>query len=281
MKHLIESIRSAKNMSQEEFASILGTTTSTIDDWESGKSEPDFSAQVKLHTLCKDGKINVSQPILDNRTYKPKGNDIVLYHGSKKGINGEIAPISREKCDFGRGFYMGTDVLQALTLICNEENPRFYTVKLDLTGLKVLKVDINMDWAMLIAYHRGEMEDAEGTPIYEKYANMSKDYDVVVGYIANNRMYTVLSSFFNGTLTDVALIHCLSALNLGKQYVAISQKACKQIEILKEETLSQLELALLRDMSAERRVEGVKIAKKIEIEYRREGRYFDELLRGD
>lgn len=82
-------------------------------------------------------------------------------------------------------------------------------------------------------------------------------------------------------MTDVALIHCLSALNLGKQYVAISQKACKQIEILKEETLSQLELALLRDMSAKRRGEGVKIAKKIEIGYRREGRYFDELLRED
>ena len=106
-------------------------------------------------------------------------------------------------------------------------------------------------------------------------------YDVIIGYIANDRMYTELSRFFNKTLTDVALIHCLSALDLGKQYVAISEKACKQIKILKEEALSQLELALLKDMSAKRRKEGIALAEEIEIKYRREGRYFDEILRGE
>ena len=97
------------------------------------------------------------------------------------------------------------------------------------------------------------MESAKGTAIYEKYAHMADGYDVIVGYIANDRMYTELSRFFNKTLTDVALINCLSALDLGKQYVAISEKACKQIKVLKEEPLSQLELALLKDMSAQRR----------------------------
>ena len=37
-------------------------------------------------------------------------NEIVtLYHGSKSGIGGNIAPISRDRCDFGKGFYMGTE----------------------------------------------------------------------------------------------------------------------------------------------------------------------------
>ena len=30
-----------------------------------------------------------------------------LYHGSKSGLGGNIAPTSRDACDFGRGFYMG------------------------------------------------------------------------------------------------------------------------------------------------------------------------------
>ena len=34
---------------------------------------------------------------------------ITLYHGSKEGIQGDIAPVSRVRCDFGRRFYMGTD----------------------------------------------------------------------------------------------------------------------------------------------------------------------------
>ena len=138
-----------------------------------------------------------------------------------------------------------------------------------------------MDWAMLIAYYRKEMESAKGTPIYEKYAHMADGYDVIIGYIANDRMYTELSRFFNRTLTDVALINCLSALDLGKQYVAISEKACKQIKILKEEPLSQLELSLLKDMSAERRKEGIALAEEIEVKYRREGKFFDEILKGE
>ena len=42
---------------------------------------------------------------------------IILYHGSKSGINGPIAPISTDRCDFGKGFYMGTDRNQPLTLL--------------------------------------------------------------------------------------------------------------------------------------------------------------------
>ena len=281
MKDLIKAIRSAANMNQEQFASALGTTPLSINRWENGKTLPNRMAQTQLYNFCKERNIDVAQLIIETKTYANTDNKLVLYHGSKKGIDGEIAPISRSECDFGSGFYMGTNTLQPLTLVCNEDKPRFYTVELDLTGLKVLTVEIGMDWAMLIAYYRKEMESAKGTPIYEKYAHMADGYDVIIGYIANDRMYTELSRFFNKTLTDVALINCLSALDLGKQYVAISEKACKQIKILKEEPLSQLELSLLKDMSAERRKEGIALAEEIEVKYRREGKFFDEILKGE
>lgn len=281
MKDLIKAIRTAANMNQEQFASSLGTTPLSINRWENGKTLPNRMAQTQLYNFCKERSIDVAKLIVDTKAYADTDNKLILYHGSKKGITGDVAPISREECDFGRGFYMGTSTLQPLTLICNEDKPKFYAVELDLTGLKVLTVDVGMDWAMLIAYHRKEMESAQGTAVYEKYAHMADGYDVIIGYIANDRMYTELFRFFNKTLTDVALIHCLSALDLGKQYVAISEKACRQIRILKEEPLSPLELALLKDMSAERRKEGVALAEEIEVKYRREGKFFDEILRGE
>lgn len=280
MKELIKAIRSAANMNQEQFASALGTTPLSINRWENGKTLPNRMAQTHLYNFCKERMIDVVQLIIDAKAYSDD-NKIVLYHGSKKGINGEIAPISRHECDFGKGFYMGTTPLQPLTLICNEDKPKFYAVELDMTDLKVMTVDVGIDWAMLIAYYRKEMESVKGTPVYEKYAHMADGYDVIIGYIANDRMYTELSRFFNRTLTDTALINCLSALDLGKQYVAVSEKACKQIKVLKEDSLSQLELALLKDMSAERRKEGIALAEEIEIKYRREGKYFDEILRGE
>lgn len=61
---------------------------------------------------------------------------ITLYHGSKSGISGTIAPISREHCDFGKGFYMGTDRTQPLTLICNFPNAKIYTLSVNLSELK-------------------------------------------------------------------------------------------------------------------------------------------------
>ena len=281
MKELIKAIRSAANMNQEQFASALGTTPLSINRWENGKTMPNRMAQTQLYNFCKERELDVVEIIVNAKEYTDENNKLVLYHGSKKGIDGDIAPISRGECDFGKGFYMGTTTLQPLTLVCNEDKPKFYAVELDMTDLKVLTVDIGMDWAMLIAYYRKEMESAKGTPVYEKYAHMADGYDLIIGYIANDRMYTELSRFFNRTLTDVALINCLSALDLGKQYVAISEKACKQIKVLKEYPLSQLELALLKDMSAERRKEGIALAEEIEIKYHREGKYFDEILRGE
>ena len=281
MKDLIKAIRAAVNMNQEQFASALGTTTLSINRWENGKTLPNRMAQTQIYNFCRERAIDVAELIVNTKVYTDNDNRMVLYHGSKKGIDGEISPISRSECDFGKGFYMGTNTLQPLTLVCNEEKPKFYTVELDMTGLKVLTVEIGMDWAMLIAYYRKEMESAKGTPIYEKYAHMADGYDVIIGYIANDRMYTELSRFFNKTLTDVALINCLSALDLGKQYVAISDRACKQIKVIKEETLSQLELALLKDMSAKRRREGIALAEEIEVKYRRAGKFFDEILKGE
>lgn len=281
MKELIKAIRTAANMNQEQFSSALGTTPLSINRWENGKTLPNRMAQTQLYNFCKERAIDVARLIIETKAYADTDNKLVLYHGSKKGIDGEIAPISRGECDFGRGFYMGTNTLQPLTLVCNEDKPKFYTVELDMTDLKVLTVDIGMDWAMLIAYYRKEMESAKGTFVYEKYAHMADGYDVIIGYIANDRMYIELSRFFSKTLTDVALLNCLSALDLGKQYVAVTEKACKQIKILKEDPLSQLELSLLKDMSAGRRKEGIALAEKIEIKYRREGKFFDEILKGE
>lgn len=281
MKELIREIRQKVGMSQEQFADALGTTVLSINRWENGKNLPTKMAQKHLASFCKEYHVPLAEMVIRSVEFPNDDDRLILYHGSKNGLIGSIAPVSRAECDFGRGFYMGTSTIQPLTLICAETSPVFYTVELDLTGLKVLSVDLDMDWAMLIAYHRKEMETAKGTALYEKYASFAAEYDIITGYIANDRMYTELASFFNGTLTDTALIHCLSALELGKQYVAVTEKACRQIRILKEKKLSMLELSALMDLSVARRKEGVALAKEIEVKYRREGRFFDEILRGD
>lgn len=207
------------------------------------------------------------------------GNSMILYHGSKSGIKGNIAPISRDKCDFGKGFYMGTERTQPLTLICNYPKARLYTVKIDLSGLRILSIDVGIEWALLIAYNRGKMEGIKASSIYKHYEKMSRGYDLIIDSIANDRMFVVLDRFFNGDITDVALINSLSVLKLGKQYVALTEKACEQIIIVDEYVLSGEEREILKQENLQNRAKGVAMAEEICRKYRREGRYFDELIK--
>jgi len=279
MKELIKKIRELAKINQEQFAKAIGTTPVSINRWENGKTTPNRMAQKQIYEFCLANNIDVASEIVRGFEYK-NDNSLIVYHGSRNGIKGDIAPISREECDFGKAFYMGTNALQPLTLVCVEKSPKFYAIEPDLNGLKTIKIGIDMDWAMIIAYYRKQMENARGTAIYEKYAHFLDGYDLVIGYIANDRMYTELTNFFEGNITDVALLKCLSALDLGMQYVALTTKACKQMKILSERTIEPLELSVLQDMSAKRRKEGVELADNIVKKYRREGKYFDEILGG-
>lgn len=209
---------------------------------------------------------------------KVSEDSILLYHGSKSGLTGSIAPISRKHCDFGAGFYMGTQPEQVLTLICDFPKAKFYLLSVKTSNIKILELPANIEWAMLIAYHRGRMDKIKGTAFYEKYCTYFDQYDMVIGNIANDKMFQVLDDFFVGNITDIALINCLAALNLGKQYVAITQRGCDAIQIEQEIPISISERKLLQDLSEKNRTKGISLANEIYKKYRRSGKYFDEIL---
>ena len=283
MKDLIKSIRSAANMNQEQFATALGTTPLSINRWENGKTLPNRMAQTHLYNFCLENGISLYQTILDKikaeaETIELEEGRVLLYHGSKAGIVGEIAPRSREMCDFGKGFYMGTEPGQPLTLICDFEKSKFYIVSIDTRELNSIEIKADLDWAMLVAFHRGRMDKIKGTAFYDKYSRIDAGKDLVIGSIANDRMFYVLDNFFLGNITDAALVNSLSALKLGKQYVATTEKACASVRVEKEIPLSMLERRFLQDESEVNRQKGITLANDICKNYRREGKFFDEIL---
>lgn len=283
MRKLIKSIREYMGLSQTEFADKIGVTFATVNRWENGRAIPTKLAQSTLYEYCKGHGVPVYQMILekikaDADAVSLDGDRILLYHGSKSGIVGEIAPKSREMCDFGKGFYMGTDPGQPLTLICDFEKSKFYVVSVDMKNLDTIEIKAELDWAMLVAYHRGRMEQIKGTALYDKYSRIDAGKDIVIGSIANDRMFYVLDNFFTGVITDMALVNSLSALKLGKQYVATTEKACTAVRIEKEISLSLLERRFLQDESDANRQKGVSLANDICKNYRRDGKFFDEIL---
>lgn len=283
MQKLIKQIRAYLNISQTEFAEQLNVTFQTVNRWENGRATPNKLAQSKMFDFCKEKHVPVYDMTLkriaeESEAIKLDTDRVLLYHGSKSGIEGPIEPKSRKQCDFGKGFYMGTDPGQALTLICDYEKSKFYIVSVSVDKLAHIEVPADIDWAMLVAYHRGKMEKINGTSFYNKYRAMTLNKDLIIGSIANDRMFFVIDNFFVGNVTDMALINSLSALQLGKQYVAVSQKGCDAVHIEAEVELSYLERLFMKEVAEENRARGISLANDICKNYRREGMFFDEIL---
>ena len=200
-------------------------------------------------------------------------NTLHLYHGRKNRLKGKIQPLSRDLCDFGKGFYMGTETRQPQTLICNYENATMYELELNTTNLIIKDIPLNLDWALFVAFNRGRLTKELSPKLYQKYSEYKRNVDIFKGYIANDRMFVVLDRFFDGEITDKALVECLSALKLGQQYVAITQKACDAISIINEKKLTVSEKTKLITQSEENRNLGISLANEICRKYRPCRRY--------
>ena len=177
-----------------------------------------------------------------------------LFHGSRSGIAGEIAPISRPECDFGKGFYMGTESSQPLTLICRSEAPVLYTCSFDLSGLRAYRFAPTIDWALFIAYCRKRMPVKFRRLFAREYEPILRGNDVIFGKIANDKMFYVLDFFFDNLASDTAVEKCLSALNLGDQYCAKTVKACRAVSILDQRLIGSGECRKLQERLERQRV---------------------------
>ena len=283
MQELLKKIREYINYSQTEMADELGVSFATINRWENGHAIPNNLAQDKIYNFCLKKSIPLYDFIIQNindisNNIKLENNRILLFHGSKLGIEGKIEPKSRNACDFGKGFYMGSEPSQSLTLICDFPKSKFYIVSIDKNDLNTIEIETDIKWAMVVAYNRGRMDKIKDSQLYNFYKNYLLNKDLVIGNIADDRMFNVIDDFFEGMITDKALVSSLSALKFGKQYVMLTQKGCDRVRIEKEISLSYLERKCLQKISIENRLKGVNLANDICKNYRREGYFFDELL---
>ena len=212
---------------------------------------------------------------------------IRLYHGSKKGIQGNIRPdTSRGECDFGCGFYTGDKPDQPRGLIAAWPGHRFYVLDCNLAGLNVKKFGEDyveqMDWALFIAYNRGKIDKETYPALAKRYEAYNRDYDVIAGLIANDKMYQIIDEFFNMNVCDRGFLEALTRVKLGSQYVFKTVKACsdKHIKIVDEKKLSDAELKTAVAQEKNRKIQTADIVPQIKVKYRhaRDVKYFDEIL---
>jgi len=134
------------------------------------------------------------------------------------------------------------------------------------------------EWALYIAYCRGKCEPFKGTALYERIAHLGEGKDVLVGKIANDRMFMVLTDFFEGSITDRAMLASLEVLNLGSQYCLKTARACANVRVADVREVSATECSSLQVKSENQRLRAMELTAGIYRKYRRDGYFFDEFF---
>lgn len=205
---------------------------------------------------------------------------IILHHGSKGGIKGKISPISRDNCDFGQGFYTGSFDKQVKSLVSSHEKPFYYKLALDLSKFDKDKILIlkDDDWLYYVLFCRKKLESISHLDKYSYYQNLAKDKDLIIGVIADDNMNNTIRNFMENNITDVVAKETLSAINYGIQYVAKTQFACDQFEILQESLITGKHLLEMSEFAKQRSAEGKNIEKQKKIQFFGKGNLFDNIL---
>jgi transcriptional regulator with XRE-family HTH domain len=268
--------------SDELLAQKIGVTRATISRWlERDEQITDKNLEAVYESFFKEGvRLNQIKGQLFTEEYSGD-NNVVLFHGAKNNIEGSLTlDKSRDNNDFGKGFYCGESLEQSAMFVSNYPTSSLYIVKFNAApDLKCAKFKVDRDWMLTIAYFRKRIKEYADHPIVKRLAQKLADIDYIVAPIADNRMYEIIDEFIDGEITDVQCQHCLSATNLGFQYVFVTEKALKNVSILRHCYLCPTEKKFYLDKRIDENKVGndkVKVAKR---QYRGEGLYIDQILK--
>lgn len=276
----IKTIREVFNLTQSTFAEKIGLSRSNIIRYEKGEIVPHKSALEKIYSFAyeNDLKVNKAKEML---YLDKKGEKLFLIHGAKNAIDGEIdhKHLKGTK-DFGAGFYLSESFDSAASWVAERSNGTCYCFYLNSKkDYKIKRLEVSRDWMYLILYYRGAFSNYALNQEILDLVKEVESCDLIIAPIADNNMYETINSFAYGQISDEQCLHALSANNLGLQYVLKSKKACRDLEFVDRLYLCEAEKKKYLSKKYELASEG---RSKTEIainEFRRKGKYFDEIFK--
>ena len=151
----IESVLEITGMTIEELANELNITRATVSNW--------LNERVKISDRHLDAfysyayKKDICLNKIKEQFYREdmiKRNEVLLFHGAKTMIEGELSLGHNKKInDFGNGFYCGESLEQSVMFVATYPNSSLYMLKFNSTGLKKKEYKVDREWMLTIAYH--------------------------------------------------------------------------------------------------------------------------------
>lgn len=144
-----------------------------------------------------------------------------LYHGSTVAVESPDVTHSRGSLDFGPGFYLTSLESQArrwaLRKASFENAPTGiiseFELDLNEADFNVLRFETeNADWVEFVCQCR------RGEPVHA-------GYDVVIGGVADDRVYEAVSMYFKGLWDMETTLSALKFYDVNDQYCFLTQRA--------------------------------------------------------
>ncbi len=275
----IEIIKELLDLNEGELADEIGVSRMTLSRWKKDESQISANNLNAIYNYAFEKGIRLNK--IKEQLFREEcgENGIILFHGAKSILEG---PLSVERAkpnnDFGKGFYCGESLEQSAMFVANYPESSIYILEFDPMNLNKVKLNVDREWMLMIAYFRNKLHEYSNHPIIQETMEKVYGADYIIAPIADNRMFEIIDSFIDGEITDIQCQYCLSATNLGNQYVFRTQKALDQVQIVRHCYLAQKEkkfYILSRQSESKINNDKVKVEKK---KYRGEGKYIEELL---
>lgn len=174
---------------------------------------------------------------------------ITLLHGSDHIIKEPKYSLGKPHNDYGQGFYCTGEPEMAKEWACKENIDGFVNIyRFNTEGMKILNLldgkHSVLNWIALLLENRiftleNEIAVDARNYIIENYSVNLKDYDVVIGYRADDSYFSYAQSFVSNALPLRSLNLALRLGKLGTQTALISKRAFQQIEFINAEAVDK------------------------------------------
>ncbi len=162
---------------------------------------------------------------------------ITLYHGGQDIITAPEIRKPNRTLDFGAGFYLTSSAKQAEDWV----NRRLQSagVKTGYVNEYEFLISEAKKYLNIKSFDSPTDEWLEFVMSNRRITDFTHDFDIVIGPVANDRVYTAFALYEGGTISKELLIQELKTYRLIDQYLFHSQKA---LSYLKHITVKRINL---------------------------------------
>ena len=167
---------------------------------------------------------------------------ITIYHGSENIVQNPNLLAGKKHNDYGQGFYCTEDIELAKEWACKNETDGFVNMyTLDMSDLKVLNLNSEeytiLNWIAILLQNRifhldNDISNMAREYIINNFSVDTDEYDVVIGYRADDSYFSFAESFVSNALPLRGLNKALYLGKLGEQVALVSSKAFERLSFM-------------------------------------------------